>query len=73
MTVVFKIAEEHPDQENAATHGKLHNITGKVKCAGIDEALHSVVPPENWAKENHRPGGWWLRLFHTLRKFANPF
>lgn len=51
MTVVFKIDEEHPDQENAATHGKLHNITGKVKCAGIDEALHSVVPPENGQKK----------------------
>ena len=22
---------------------------------------HSV-PPKKWAKENHRPGGWWLIL-----------
>ena len=47
MTVVFQIDEEHPDQENAAAHGKLHNTTGKMKCADIDEVLHNAVPPKN--------------------------
>lgn len=33
---------------------------------------HSV-PPEKWAKENHRPGGWWLRLFDAGRELAKFF
>ena len=43
MTVVFDIDEKHPNQKNAAAHCKLHNTTGKMKCADIDEVLHNAI------------------------------
>ena len=51
MTVVFDIDEKHPNQKNAAAHCKLHNTTGKMKCADIDKVLHNAIPPENGQKK----------------------